>query len=294
MAIDLTGKSLEELYTLAKSTLEKAKSAEKTADKDAAEGELEDIIKKYNTKARDTCYADCREAEKPLAYAILRCYYEGIADKTTEDKKNGTVKRDIEKVRRPIDISSLWKWMRDGEKSCGADPRWFHYAEKLNYLMTVRAAERLGHPAFVALLRAYRNDYRMSDIANKFAEGKNPTSNTQLNHALESLLHAMLGEEYKITSRDFNALCELYVKDNKKEALGVSLPNHNAFRGILKKICYRILTGNIAYSIDTREFNLKAALEKAEAVAGKKSEPAKSEEESVPVDEAASDEPAAE
>lgn len=291
MAIELTGKSLEELFELAKSTLDTAENAEAVADKDAANKNLDAIIAQYNKVSKDKCYLACRNAEKPLAYAILQFYYEGIRIKEEKEKDTDVVIRSIERTRRPIDISNLWKWMKDHEKSCGVDRSWYHYAEKFNYLMTVRAAERLGRPALKGLFIKYAEDYRMGQIAKDFDMGKTPCSNTNILRTLQKLVTAMLGNEWKATSRDVNLLCDLYVKDNPRNPTGVKLPNHGNFRALLKKVCYRILTKGEGYDVESPNFDTEKAKEIAEILAGGKKDSAK---ETAPVDEQATEESAAE
>lgn len=78
--------------------------------------------------------------------------------------------------------------------------------------------------------------------------GKNPTSKTNLLKTLQTVITAMLGEQYKATSHDVNFLMSVYSKKNRK-ALTVTCANHRYFRNYLAEVCHRIVTGK-TYELD--------------------------------------------
>ena len=82
----------------------------------------------------------------------------------------------------------------------------------------------------------------MSEIAREFDMGKNPVSKTNLLKTLQTVITAMLGEQYKATSHDVNFLMSVYSKKNRK-ALTVTCSNHRYFRNYLAEVCHRIVTG---------------------------------------------------
>lgn len=301
MAIDLNGKTLAELEALATTTLDKAESAEEVSEKKTYDDDLNAIIAKFNEDSKTACYMACRDSAQPLVAAIIAYYYSGLKIKETRDKEANTVIREVVKVRRPLDISNFWKWMKDRKNECGADYLWYYYAEKLNILLAVRAAERMGNGKLEKLFKDnWDKCANLSEVARQIESGKTPTSNTNLTRVLQKVINAMLGEreETKVITKDLNLVCDTYAKLNQKEELGVSLPNHNTFRRALKVVCYRMLTGEDGFGVASKEFDMDRALEIAEAAAsGKSTNPKRSKKapkdepkQEIPVDEEASDE----
>ena len=95
-----------------------------------------------------------------------------------------------------------------------------------------------------------RSKRAMSEIAREFDMGKNPVSKTNLLKTLQTVITAMLGEQYKATSHDVNFLMSVYSKKNRK-ALTVTCSNHRYFRNYLAEVCHRIVTGK-SYELDYR------------------------------------------
>ncbi len=89
----------------------------------------------------------------------------------------------------------------------------------------------------------------MSEIAREFDMGKNPTSKTNLLKTLQTVITAMLGEQYKATSHDVDFLMSVYSKKNRGKALTVTCANHRYFRNYLAEVCHRIATGK-TYELD--------------------------------------------
>ena len=89
----------------------------------------------------------------------------------------------------------------------------------MNFLLTAQKAVDLGIDP-----KAVNDSYAMSEIAREFDMGKNPTSKTNLLKTLQTVITAMLGEQYKATSHDVNFLMSVYSKKNRK-ALTVTCAN---------------------------------------------------------------------
>ena len=80
--------------------------------------------------------------------------------------------------------------------------------------------------------------------------GKTPTSNTQTLNALQRVVSAMVGEQYKAISKDVNYLRTVFAKKASKEALTVQCATHKNFVSYLAEVCYRIVTDspyNVVY-----------------------------------------------
>ena len=142
---------------------------------------------------------------------------------------------------RQIDLLKLHKYCG----KIGANENWAHIAQKMNFLLTAQKAVDLGiNP------KAVNDSYAMSEIAREFDMGKNPVSKTNLLKTLQTVITAMLGEQYKATSHDVNFLMSVYSKKNRK-ALTVTCSNHRYFRNYLAEVCHRIVTGK-SYELDYR------------------------------------------
>lgn len=246
--MEITTTDLQELRKLAEKELHEATIAEAVNEKQAHENNLNDAIAKYNEVAKATCFAACRSAENPMQHAIKTFFWEGI--KLKEKKTDSGTERSIEPAVKPIDLGELYKFM---DNKLGADPMWFYTAEKFNFYLTYRAADRMGAETVKKLLDSKTDCFQMNKLAREIDMGKTPCSNTNLLKTLQLVITGMLGEDYKVTSHDVNYLVDCYSNDNKKSKTGITAANHRTLRNYLKKICYRIISGNTGYDVDQRE-----------------------------------------
>ena len=161
----------------------------------------------------------------------------GVKDEQKGDDKVPV--RAIVDKERQIDLLKLHKYCG----SIGANENWSSIAQKMNFLLTAQKAVDLGIDPKVV-----NDSYAMSEIAREFDMGKNPTSKTNLLKTLQTVITAMLGEQYKATSHDVNFLMSVYSKKNRK-ALTVTCANHRYFRNYLAEVCHRIVTGK-TYELD--------------------------------------------
>ena len=200
---------------------------------------IEQKVNEYTGIVRDMCFDDCKATSNPMLTAVQMLFFTTIA---TKDEKKGDDKvpvRSIVDKDKPIDLLKL-------DKHCGgigADKNWAHIAQKMNFLLTVQKCHDLGIDP-----KEVNDSYAMSEIARQFEFGKNPTSNTQLLKSLQTVITAMLGDEYKATSHDVAFLLSVYSKKNRA-ALTVTCANHRYMRNYLAEICHRIVT-NGAYKVD--------------------------------------------
>ena len=237
---------LEELRAKAEELLEKADSAETIEQARKLNVELDETVNEYTAESKKICYAKCEESGNPMKTAIEEFFFPSIRVKVTEDKETGAILRSIQDCVKPIDLGNLHKKLG----GIGADKKWIYVVEKLNYLLTVRAAQRVG-----ATIKS--DAYVMDEISKAIDMGKNPLSNTNILKTLQVVITAMLGEEYKATSHDVNYLIDVYANDNKKSKTSITAANHATLRGYLKKVCYRILTNGKGYDVETREIKEK-------------------------------------
>jgi hypothetical protein len=241
---------LAKIREIAEKKLDEAENAESVADREKRNRELDEVITYYNETAKDMCFSACRNAEKPMHYAVLTFFWKGIRVKGTVDKETQIVSRQIVEAEKPIDLGALYKFM---DNKLGADHMWFYTAEKLNFYLTYRAADRVGAEAVKKLLDSKSDCFLMSKIARDIDLGKNPCSNTNLLKTLNRVIKEMLGEEYEATSRDVRYLVDAYSNDNKKSRTALTAANHKTLRNYLKKVCERILTGRYGYDVEQRE-----------------------------------------
>lgn len=202
---------------------------------------LDKNVGEYTSLAQKKAFDECNEdPEGAMMAAVKRLTFDTIRIKEIPAKDGGVFHITKEAVSKPIDLIKL-------DKHCagiGANREWFHIAQKMNFLLTAKTAKDLG----ITDLKAINDSYAMSEIAAVFDMGKDPTSKTNLLRTLNTVISAMLGEEYKALSHDVNFLIKVYCKKGKK-ALSVNCANHRYFVGYLAEICHRIVTGG-TYSVE--------------------------------------------
>lgn len=242
MAIELKTTNLEEIRAIAEELLEKSEASEDVAEKRAIDTDLEQCVNYYTAVSKEACYDAAKKSGDPMKFAIIEFFFPIIKVKENKDKETNIVTRSIVDAVKPIDLGDLHKKLG----GIGTDTKWIYLAEKMNYFLTVRAADRVG--------ATVKNDsFRMNEIARAIDMGKTPCSNTNLLKTLQSVITAMLGEEYKATSHDVNYLVDVYSNDNKKSKTGLTAANHKTLRNYLKKVCYRILTNGTGYELEQKE-----------------------------------------
>lgn len=210
---------------------------------------IEDTINKYTAEARAECFEELKASKDPMLEAIKRLTFDTI--KVTVKKESFKIpgsdenaeilKSKIEDSEKAIDLLKLHNSIEGG---IGKVSNWNGYVERMNYHMTARQAKRLlkNKEHLTKALKEINNSYAMSDIARQIDMGKDPTSNTKLLSTLQSVVTAMIGDTYKVTSHDVNYLTDVYAKKGKK-ALTVNCANHSFFRAYIAAICHGIVTG---------------------------------------------------
>lgn len=198
-------------------------------------GSIEEKVNEYTSVARDDCFEMCKNSPDPMLTAVTTLSFVTIGVKDEQKGDDKIPVRIVVEKERQIDLYKLHKYC--GDNGIGADPKWPYMAEQLNMLLTAQKAQDLGLDP-----KAVNDSFAMSNIAREIDLGKNPTSKTNLLNTLQTVITAMLGEEYKATSHDRNFLMSIYSRKNHK-ALTVTTANHKALRGYLAEICHRIVTG---------------------------------------------------
>lgn len=238
--------TLAEVKAMAEDYLAKANSAEKSEDKAEFEDAMTQCINQYAFISKNACYDAAKASGDPMQYACTEFFFPVIRMKETRDKDSDVIIRSITDAVKPIDIGDMHKALN----GIGHDTNWIHDAEKFNYYLCIRAAERVG--------ATIKNDsYRMSEIARQRSLGKNPCSNTNLLKTLQLIITEMLGEGYKVTSHDVNYLVDVYSNDNKKSKTAITAANHKTLRNYLKKVCYRVITDGKGYDVEAKEIKDK-------------------------------------
>ena len=217
--------------------------------------ELEQIINQYTSIAREICFDECKATGDPMFEAVKRLTFATIGLKETKrgDTEKISVFEIVDKSKN-IDLLKLHKSVEGG---IGKDPKWNGMIERMNYHMTARQAKRLlkNKDHLTSVLREISDSYAMCQIARDMDMGKDPTSNTKLLATLQSVVTAMIGEEYKVTSHDVNYLVDLYASKGKK-ALTVNCANHRYFRTYIAAICHGIVTGE-DYEVSFKKANAR-------------------------------------
>ena len=205
---------------------------------------IEQTINEHTSIAREECFAALKATNDPMLEAVKQLTFPTIriVDKKVGDEAKIPVSS-IEDSEKAIDLLKLHKAVEGG---IGKDAKWPAMVEKLNCLMTAQKAVDLGiNP------KAIHDSYAMSDIAKQIDLGKTPTSKTNLLKTVQSIVTAMIGEEYKAVSHDVNFLMSVYSRKNRK-ALTVTCANHKYMRQYLMEICHRIVEGK-SYAVDYKQ-----------------------------------------
>lgn len=242
---ELKTQNLEEIEAIAKELLQQSNDAEKVEDRKKYDDDLDETIGYYATVSKNATYNAIMESDNPMRYACVEFFYPAIRVKETKDKDTLAIVRTIEPTSKPIDLGDL----HTKKGGIGADKNWIYDAEKLNFYLSIRAAQRVG--------ATFNSDaFRMQEVSKARDLGKNPCSNTNLLRTLQAIVTEMLGEEYKATSHDVNYLIDVYSNDAKKSKTGITAANHRTLRGYLKKVCRHIVTGE-SYDLDQPEARVK-------------------------------------
>lgn len=215
---------------------------------------IEQTVNEYTAKARTICFDDCKASEDPMLEAIKRLTFTTIGVKETKKGDEKIPVSEVVEKEKAIDLLKLHKSVEGG---IGKDPNWNGLVERMNFHMTARQAKRLlkQKEHLTAVLKEINDSYAMCEIARNIDMGKDPTSNTKLLGTLQSIVTAMVGEEYKATSHDVNYITDLYASKGKK-ALSVNCANHRYFRGYIAAVCHSIVTGE-DYEVSFRKVNAK-------------------------------------
>lgn len=211
----------------------------KFEDATKADAACTEKINEYTGIVRDMCFEECKSSSDPMLAAVKVLSYVTIGVKDEQKGDNKVPVRSIVDKERQIDLLKLHKYCG----GIGKDENWLHIAQKLNFLLTAQKARDLGLDP-----KAVNDSYAMSQIAQQYDMGKNPTSKTNLLKSLQTVVSAMLGDDYKATSHDVNFLMSVYSRKNRK-ALTVTCANHRYFRNYLAEVCHRIVTGK-SYELD--------------------------------------------
>lgn len=205
--------------------------------------EIEQAVNEHTAIAREECFNRLKATPDPMLAAVKELSFMTIRAKDTKVGEEKIPVRIIEDAEKAIDLLKLHKACSGG---IGKDEKWAAMIEKLNFLMTAQKAVDLGiNP------KAINDSYAMSEIARQIDMGKTPTSKTNILKTVQSIVDAMIGEEYKATSHDVNFLMSVYSRKNRK-ALTVSCANHKYMRQYMMEICHRIVEGK-TYILDYKQ-----------------------------------------
>lgn len=252
--------TLAEIKVMAEELLKKADAAETAKERAEIEADLDEVITEYAKISKQAVYNAAKASGDPMKYAIMEFWYPAIRvkeDKETDAEGKTIITRSIADTSKPIDLGDMHKRL----EGIGANKQWIYAAEKFNFYLTKRAADRVG-------AKINSDAFALNEICKQIEMGKTPCSNTNLLKTLQQVVTMMLGDGYKATSHDVNYLIDVYATDAKKSKTAITLANHKTLRGYLKKVCYRILTNGRGYDVEQREIKTvstpAAPAEKAE------------------------------
>ena len=209
---------------------------------------IEQLVNEHTAIAREECFKALKATDDPMLEAVKQLTFGTIriVDKKVGDDKQKIPVSSIEDAEKPIDLLKLHKYV--GGDGIGKDKNWAYMVEKLNFLMTAQKAVDLGIDP-----KSVNDSYAMSAISRDIDLGKTPTSKTNILKTLQTIVTAMIGAEYKATSRDVNFLMSVYSRKSRA-ALTVVCANHKYMRQYLAEICHRIVLGK-SYALDYKKSN---------------------------------------
>lgn len=204
---------------------------------------IENSVKEFAEKMRKECHNALLETADPMLEAVKQLRFETVRTKLIKEEGSTIPTMVLEVVERDIGLLKLHKAAADG---IGQNKSWYYMIEKLNCLLTAKTAQDLGiNPTSV------NDSFAMSKIAKSIDIGETPTSNTKLLAALQTIITAMVGEQYKVKSHDVEFLKKVYTKKSRK-ALTVTCANNKALTNYIAEICHRIVLEK-SYSVEYKE-----------------------------------------
>ena len=151
----------------------------------------ENIAKLAQLRSDAEALEDCKNTDNPMLTAVTTLSYVTIGVKDEQKGDDKVPVRAIVDKERQIDLLKLHKYCG----KIGANENWAHIAQKMNFLLTAQKAVDLGIDP-----KAVNDSYAMSEIAREFDMGKNPVSKTNLLKTLQTVITAMLGEQYTMST----------------------------------------------------------------------------------------------
>lgn len=217
---------------------------------------IREAVKRYNAIAQTECFTRLLSTEDPMLEAVKSLVYPTI--RVSDGKTKDEAKLPYREIKDSVDNIDLLKLNEAAGKAkvngyIGKDPLWEGYVEKFNFHMTARAAKRVIKTGenLTQVLKSISDTYAMAKIARDIDYGKDPTSNTKLLATFQTVVNAMIGEEYKATSHDVRFLCDVYARKDR-HSLTVLAPKHGIFRSYIAAILHSIVTGE-DYSISFKK-----------------------------------------
>lgn len=244
-AAEVAESKITTLYKAAEAAAQKHNEAiqEGTyADVAKATSDVDEAITEYNAEVRAMCFRECAATPDPMKAAATMRWYVGIKKKV--DKVGDDVKVPVMSliyVNKPIALDALHKHVKGG---IGHDKGWINMAQKFNMLLTVRNIVNIekgkSDPAKVA--RELHSSYAMSQIARELDMGETPMSETAILKKLKVVVSAMIGDDYKVTTKDLWYLLEAHTKKDRK-SMTITAATHKQMYDILGDICHKLVTG---------------------------------------------------
>lgn len=204
---------------------------------------ITEAVNRYTQLSREECYKAVLATEDPMYSAVLQLTFPSIRAKDNKEGDEKIPVRVIEDIEKAIDLAALHKRANGG---IGKDKNWIRIGEKLNFVLTAAKAVDLGIDP-----KEINDSYAMSEIAHSIDLGRTPCSKTNILRTLQTVVTAMIGEEYKATSHDVNFLLSIFSKKGRA-ALSVNCANHKFMRSYLAEICHRIVTGK-TYTVEYKK-----------------------------------------
>lgn len=201
----------------------------------------------YNEAARTEFFAKHCAAESPLVSILGQLEYTGKSWTDKKSKDSGLITRAETDTINRVNLSAFEKYARENAKvTTGKETNWLYYIEKFNQLLVFYGAARIGDNP-----KKYSDSYAIRQIAKEIEMGATPTSATQILKQLQTVVSAMIGDEYKATSHDAAWVMLAFARPDRK-SLHLKASSPKVMNELIAETCHRIIT-NGEYKVTFRK-----------------------------------------
>lgn len=219
----------------------------------AAENEIKENEKEYASQSQSDLFSECKTAENPILAVIKVGFFDVL--KHEFNRQDGKITgMALANGEKQIDLKRLFSYYQKPDL-------WKYKIERLGELLCERTAADIE----AATATQIRQTYKMSEKGKDCKLECNPTSNTSLLKALQTIIDEILFEDdgkgknvHRANNRDVKYLLNCFTSRGGK--LTVKCANNNTLTRLIAEIMYRITNG-YAYGVKYKMVESDTTLE---------------------------------